>query len=176
MKIDLFRRYLMSISLIYYPAIFSLIIFFSSAAMSEDNTTRSLASRNSLDHQGDNLLHVALSLLVVVVLIFLIAWFAKRLASLNGINSGVMSVKASLQLSPKEKLMVVQIGDEQVVIGVASGFVGHIKTLDKPLDKLLVREDTTFFSTLSNESFSNTLQTLLNRQQKKTETDVEKNG
>jgi flagellar biogenesis protein FliO len=45
-----------------------------------------------------------------------------------------MKVTACLPLTAKEKLMVVQIGDEQVVIGVAPGFVGHITSLKHSVD------------------------------------------
>lgn len=163
MKFNSYYRYALSF----------LFLFFSNLVFSQESAKQGIELSNSLSHQSGNLLQVALSLLVVIALIFVIAWFAKRLGGLNGMNTGLMSVKASLPLSPKEKLMVVQIGDEQVVVGVAPGFVGHIKTLDKPL----LGETSTVPSLQATGSFSNTLQTLLNRQQKQhAETDSEKNG
>lgn len=100
---------------------------------------------HSLSNPMANLTQVFIALVFVVLLIFLIAWFLKRVGYSGMQAHPLMTVKASLPLSTKEKLLIVEIGEEQVVIGVAPGFVGHIKSLDAPLD---------FSHTKNNESFS----------------------
>jgi flagellar protein FliO/FliZ len=102
---------------------------------------------------------VAAALFFVLMVILLLAWLSKRLGGPYVGKNHVLMIKAALPLSAKEKLMIVQIGEEQVVIGVAPGFVGHIKTLDVPL----VTNDSAMPINLSKASFSQTLRSILTR-------------
>lgn len=104
-----------------------------------------------------NVLEVFASLAIVIVVIFLLAWFIKRMGHMNMSKNHALQIKASLPLSTKEKLLVVQVGDEQIVIGVAPGFVGHIKTLDTPL----IKDDATSTITMSTDSFTHTMNRIL---------------
>lgn len=72
-----------------------------------------------------------LGLGVVLVMIFALVWLLKRVGYGGYQPSNMMKVKASLPLSHKEKLILVDVAGEQLLIGVAPGFVGHIKSLDK---------------------------------------------
>jgi flagellar protein FliO/FliZ len=111
----------------------------------------------SLPNYGSNLVEMMLSLLLVLSLIFALAWFFKRINNNRIMPSQVMDVKACLSLSPKEKLMIVQVGDEQIVVGVAPGFVSLIKTLDTPL----VVDNQSQSLSFSKESFAKTLDKIL---------------
>jgi flagellar protein FliO/FliZ len=111
----------------------------------------------NLPNYGSHLVEMMLSLLLVLSLIFALAWFFKRINNNRIMPSQVMDVKASLSLSPKEKLMIVQVGDEQIVVGVAPGFVSLIKTLDSPL----VVDNQSQALSFSKESFAKTLEKML---------------
>ncbi len=82
----------------------------------------------------------------------------KRIGYTGMPRNKVMNIQACLPLSSKERLLLVDIGGEQVVIGVAPGFVGHIKSLDKPLDI----ENPSSNSSLSKNDFSLTLKKIIN--------------
>jgi flagellar protein FliO/FliZ len=107
---------------------------FSAYTVAEIALPKESSTLHSLPNHSANFLEVIVSLLVVVALIFIAAWIMKRIGYSGNSHHQSMKVKACLSLSAKEKLMVVQIGDEDVVIGVAPGFVGHIKTLEHPLN------------------------------------------
>ena len=132
------------------------LFVFSLPALAINNTVTPPVG-SGIPSPSANMLEVFLSLAVVIIVIFSLAWFMKRMGHINMTNNHVMQVKASLPLSTKEKLMVVQIGDEQVVIGVAPGFVGHIKTLETPL----ITQTVSPSISMAKDSFSNTLNTLL---------------
>ena len=73
-----------------------------------------------------------LSLLMVLLLIFAAAWILKKFNVVNKSVSG-MQVVSSLSLGTKERLVVVQVADEQLLLGVSGQQVSLIKTLEQPL-------------------------------------------
>lgn len=75
-----------------------------------------------------------MSLLMVLALIVASAWLLKKF-NMVAKHSSQMKVVASLPLGTKEKVMVVQVGDEQLLLGVSHQQVNLLKTLDKPISQ-----------------------------------------
>lgn len=98
------------------------------------NESGTVANLNTLSDHSSNLTEVFLSLFFVIALIFILAWVIKRIGYTPMGKNNVMKVNACLPLSSKEKLMLIQVGNEQILIGVAPGFIGNIKTLDTPVN------------------------------------------
>lgn len=71
-------------------------------------------------------------LVLVIGLIFLLAWLLKRFTGLSGQNRS-LQVVASLSLSAREKVVLIQAGDQQLLLGVAPGRVNLLQTYDQPL-------------------------------------------
>ncbi len=71
-------------------------------------------------------------LLLVIALILALAWFFRRYSGLPGQSRG-LKVIASLPLSSREKLVLVQAGEKQLLLGVAPGRVSLIESYDQPL-------------------------------------------
>ncbi|BBB25179.1 flagellar biosynthetic protein FliO [Amphritea japonica] len=71
-------------------------------------------------------------LLLVIGLIFLLAWLLKRFTGISGQHRS-LQVVASLSLSAREKLVLVQAGDKQLLLGVAPGRVNLLQSYDQPL-------------------------------------------
>ena len=82
---------------------------------------------------GDYLGQMFFGLLVVVALIFVLSFFVKRYGQLGTTSELKFKVLTSLALSQRERLVLVQIGDKQVVLGVAPGHVSQVMELDQPL-------------------------------------------
>ncbi|WP_159818365.1 flagellar biosynthetic protein FliO [Colwellia sp. 20A7] len=74
-----------------------------------------------------------MSLLMVLALIIVSGFVLKRF-NLTQQNSNRLSIVANLSLGAKERVVVLQIGEEQLVLGVSAQQVSLLKTLDKPLD------------------------------------------
>jgi flagellar protein FliO/FliZ len=75
-----------------------------------------------------------LALVMVIGLILALAWLAKRMPGLRGGSaSSALRVVGSLALSPRERLVVVAVGDTQLVLGVGAGGTRTLHTLSEPL-------------------------------------------
>lgn len=74
------------------------------------------------------------SLGLVVALILFLAWLLRRMRfpGLNGAQGG-MKIVSQVPLGQKERLIVLQVNNEQLLIGVTSHQVSLIKKLDEPL-------------------------------------------
>lgn len=78
---------------------------------------------------------IGLGLVVVLLLLFFLAWLVRRLNLVPGAMgaSGGMKVLAVLPLSNRERLMLVQVGNEQLLLGVTSQQINLLHRLDEPL-------------------------------------------
>lgn len=79
-----------------------------------------------------SLMQLLAGLILVVGLIFVLAWLLKRFTGLQGQHRS-LQVVASLSLSAREKLVLVQAGDKQLLLGVAPGRVNLLQSYDQPL-------------------------------------------
>ena len=73
-----------------------------------------------------------LSLLMVLVVIVVSAVILKRFQGVQQNLKG-LKVVTSLHLGAKEKLVVVQSGDKQLLLGVTAQQISLLETLDKPI-------------------------------------------
>lgn len=73
-----------------------------------------------------------LSLLMVLALIIISALVLKRF-NFTQQNSSQIKVIASLSLGVKERLVVAQVGDQQLVLGVTPQNITLIKSLEEPI-------------------------------------------
>ena len=68
---------------------------------------------------------LTLSLVAIVALILAISWVLKRLKLAGPRGRGEISVQDELVVGPRERIMLIRVGDSQVLVGVsASGIVG----------------------------------------------------
>ena len=82
------------------------------------------AAPNAAAHGGapGGALEVTLALLLVVGLIAALAWVARRMRRLGG-TSDRIQVLSDRSLGPKERCVLVRVGDTDILVGVAPGSV-----------------------------------------------------
>jgi flagellar protein FliO/FliZ len=73
------------------------------------------------------------ALLFVLGLILALAWLAKRMPGIAGSSNPALRVVASLSLGPRERVVVVDVGGQQLLLGVGAGGTRALHTLDAPL-------------------------------------------
>ncbi len=75
---------------------------------------------------------IFLSLFLVVALVFALGFVMRRF---NVTQSGSAQLKpvASMMLGNRERLMVVQVGEEQHLLGITAQNISHLSKLDTPL-------------------------------------------
>ena len=78
-----------------------------------------------------SLLQVFIGLVAVLLLIFATAWVAKRLGVTHGGSSGLLHIISSASVGARERVVVVEIGDNWLVVGVTPGSVNALMTLPK---------------------------------------------
>lgn len=76
----------------------------------------------------------AFGLFAVVGAILALAWVLRRMYRIQGGVQGRMRVLAGLPLGSRERVVLLQVGDEQVLLGVAPGRVSRLHVLERPLE------------------------------------------
>lgn len=77
---------------------------------------------------------VFLGLAVVVVAIVAMAWVIKRTGYVNTRANGQLKVVGGLTLTQRERLLLVQVGKKQLLIGVAPGRISTLHELEENID------------------------------------------
>lgn len=95
---------------------------------------------------GGELLGMGISMAIVVAAILILGWFYSRSRLAGSGHSELINVVATRALGPKERLMVVEVADQQLLIGMTSTAVQTLHVFDAPLS---IPE-----STAENSSFS----------------------
>jgi len=81
---------------------------------------------------GGDVLSLVLSLGVVLAVIYVLAALVKRM-NFKFQQQGSMKVMGNLSLGPKERLVIVEVGQQQLLLGVTSHSIHLIKELPEPL-------------------------------------------
>jgi flagellar protein FliO/FliZ len=78
-----------------------------------------------------SLLQVFIGLIAVLLLIAATAWAAKRLGVTRGSAFNLLRVISSTSVGTRERVVVIEIGESWLVVGVAPGSVNALMTLPK---------------------------------------------
>ncbi len=98
------------------------------------SSTEALAQANVPIVGGGEVLGMGISMLVVVAVILLLGWlYSRSRAVANGGASGVINIIASRALGPKERLLVVEVADQQLLIGMTATGVRTLHVFDAPI-------------------------------------------
>jgi flagellar protein FliO/FliZ len=81
-----------------------------------------------------SLLQLTLSLTLVVALILVLTWLVKRFNLTTPRASRAMSVVDEIALSPRERVVLVQVGNAQVLVGVGVNGLTALMPLATPID------------------------------------------
>ena len=80
-----------------------------------------------------HLLQTTLGLLAVLAVIVAIGWAVKRFGNLRGGIQGQMKIVGGISLGTRERVVLLQVGDQQLVLGVAPGQIRTLHVLEQPL-------------------------------------------
>lgn len=110
----------------------------------------------------DQLIQVSLALVVVLALIYAVAWFVKRKQGLNGYSQIPMKTLGVLPMGIKEKIILIEVGDKQILLGMTPHTINTLATFDEPI--LTYKEK-------DSESFAHKLKNILAQQSAKHQND-----
>ncbi len=79
------------------------------------------------------IMQIITSLLLVVGIIFAGAWFFRRYGRLHGMLNDDMKVVAGISVGQREKVIILQAGDTQVMLGISPGRIQALHVFDEPV-------------------------------------------
>lgn len=80
-----------------------------------------------------SLWQLTLGMLAVLALIVALAWVVKRTGRLQMAAGGGLRILGGLSMGTRERVVLIQAGETQLLLGVAPGRVQTLHVLDKPL-------------------------------------------
>lgn len=80
-----------------------------------------------------NYLQMFFGLFIVVALIIAMAWFMRRMSSMNGMTAGNLKVLGGISVGQRERVVLVQAGETQLLVGVAPGEIRTLHVMDEPI-------------------------------------------
>ncbi|MCA7083531.1 flagellar biosynthetic protein FliO [Cupriavidus sp. DB3] len=75
------------------------------------------------------LAQAGLGLFAIIALILGLAWLARRAGLVRHVQGGVMKVVGSTSLGARQRLLLVEVGDTWLVLGVSAGEIRTLHTL-----------------------------------------------
>ncbi|NMX62628.1 flagellar biosynthetic protein FliO [Pseudomonas sp. WS 5059] len=79
------------------------------------------------------LTQLVLGLLLVVGLIFALAWLLRRVQRIGPGHAQVIELVGSRALGPRDRLVLVQVGEEQILLGLTPGRITPLHVLKHPV-------------------------------------------
>lgn len=131
-------------------------LLFSPAAVWAADEGRKAAESLNEPMAWSNLLQVTLGLVAVIVLMLVFAWLMRRMSGFQGGVPGAMRVLGGLSMGAREKVVLIQVGETQLVLGVAPGRVQTLHVLEENIE-------TPTRESAPGGSFARNLQRALNR-------------
>jgi len=106
-----------------------LTTLFSLSAMAEDATP---AVSPSTLFTGDYLLQVVGSFVVVILLLVVVLIMLKRFNGVSASIGGDLRVISSVGVGQRERAVLLQVGEQQILLGVGPGNVRRLHVFDEP--------------------------------------------
>ena len=110
------------------PALMLVVDCAAAAEQAARNTT-GLGETGSLDA----MIKVTMALALVVGAIFASAWFFKRIGYNKTGGMAPMRVLGGVSMGARERIVLVEVGDVQLVVGVAPGRIQTLHVMDEPV-------------------------------------------
>ena len=98
---------------------------------------------------------MVLVLLLVILLLMGLAWVLKRAGVTQGALNGQLSVLGAVSVGQREKVVLIQAGQEQLLVGVTANEITLLHLLSEPIEVDKSTTDST--RTGLSESFAQTL-------------------
>lgn len=73
---------------------------------------------------------IMVSLVLVLLVIFLSAWVLRRYSRFPGVADGHLRVIGAISVGQREKILLLQVGKEQLLVGVTSSKISRLHQLE----------------------------------------------
>lgn len=82
---------------------------------------------------GGDIVSLGVSMIIIVGAIIVLGWFYSRSRFVGGGANDVINIVATRALGPKERLMVVEVAEQQLLVGMTASGVQTLHVFDSPV-------------------------------------------
>ena len=83
---------------------------------------------------GDHLLRITLGLVLVLLAIGVTAWLMRQFFRIQPGVHGQLRILSGVSMGPRERVVLLQVGETQLLVGVAPGRIQTLHVLASPLE------------------------------------------
>ena len=105
-----------------------------SVAAPDSDKTAAVKTLTTSPLSSTALLETLLGLGLVLGLIAVLAWLIKRTGRFQATANGEIKIMASLSLGPRERAVLLEVGDEKILVGVTAQQIQTLHILGKTAD------------------------------------------
>ena len=80
------------------------------------------------------LIKLTLGLIAIVLLIFGLAWLMKKMQLTQFSQNGLIQIISAISVGQRDRIALIQVGDEQVLVGLTPGSIKKLHTLKNRVD------------------------------------------
>lgn len=121
------------------------------------NTVSSSSELNLYSQMGTS---IGSALIGVIFMILLLGWIVKRLGH-NKKRNAYIHVKATHCIGPKERIILVEVDKQLLVVGITSHHMTLLHTIDEQRAEKLLSQSTPVTKSMDNNLFKQVLQSAL---------------
>jgi len=82
---------------------------------------------------GANIGQLAIGLLFVLLMVIGLAWLLRRVGGVNFGGSQALKVVGGMSMGARERVVLIQVGETQLLVGISPGRIQTLHVLDKPV-------------------------------------------
>ncbi|MDN5399396.1 MAG: flagellar biosynthetic protein FliO [Pseudomonas sp.] len=105
-----------------------------------------VAAAPAVGSVSGQLTQLVLGLLLVIGLIFVLAWLMRRVQRIGPGTGHEIELVGSRALGPRDRLVLVQVGEEQILLGITPGRITPLHVLKTPVDAVKTEAATPEFA------------------------------
>ncbi|MDP3539399.1 MAG: flagellar biosynthetic protein FliO [Azonexus sp.] len=98
-------------------------LFFPFAAIATETATPAVSAGTYVQ--------TALALSLIVGLLIGMAWLARKISGGKGFGQGGIKIVGGVTLGPRERIVLIEVGDEWLVVGIVPGQIRTLHRLEK---------------------------------------------
>ncbi len=131
-------------------------VFASTESIDAQPSLNTSSALNTDPMSGSYLLQMVIGLFIVLLCIIALAWFAKKMNRFRLITDDSLKIMGGLSMGSRERVVLLQVGEAQLLIGVAPGRINTLHVLEKSIETTGHKSDE-----LSGQSFSSKLKAMM---------------
>lgn len=110
--------------------LFVVLSLYSLYSLAEDTANVGDAVAQPSEYFGQ----IVLSLVLVLLIIFISAWLLRRYGRFPGVAEGNLKVLGALSVGQRERILLLQVGEEQILVGVTTSRISRLHQLEVPVE------------------------------------------